>query len=191
MEPKLLFEGIATLDIGGVAHDTYMTAHVETVEDMLVRWYGTVGWIAEPPKKFPYIHIVDGTEILLSDGRKGTIQLSPVANSEGKFEFCGKGLPPGFEPMYTGAVLPSELMPIPSPEYVSAELRSTALPRWRRWLGRLLAVVAFALIVAAVWIPDLRWQYLVTGMITSLVSMIMVTPSRGKALPEAKSDGDS
>lgn len=187
MEGRPLFEGIATLDIGGVEHDTYMTAHVEVVDDVMVRWFGTVGWIAEGPKKLDREMIVDGTDATLSDGRSGVIRLPQHPDDSGKFEFHGVGLPPGFEPLYTRAVLPPEY----TAELVSAEIRSTTLPGWRLWLGRLLAILAFTSFIAGVWMPEYRWQFVCSGLITSLVSIQLVTPAKGRQLPEVKSDGDS
>lgn len=187
MEGRPLFEGIATLDIAGVEHDVYMTARIEVVDDLMVRWFGTVGWIAESPKKFRHEEIVDGTDALLSDGRRGVIHLASHPDDQGKWEFHGNGLPPGFEPLYQRAVLPPEHMN----QLVTAEIRSTTLPRWRVWSARVLAVVAFGLMVGAIWAEDYQWKYLVTGLITSAVSIQMSTPARGRQLKEVKSDGDS
>lgn len=184
MEPRVMFEGIATLDIAGVEHDVYMTAQVEILDDVMVRWFGTVGWIAEGPKKLRHEEIVDGTDVALSDGRHGVIKMAPHQDESGKFEFHGTGLPPGFQPLYQRAILPDEQVT----HLMSAELRSTTLPRWRVWSGRVLAVVAFGLMVSAIWVPDSQWKYLVTGLITSVVSIQMVTPAKGRPLPEVKED---
>ena len=187
MDSGVMFEGIATLDIAGVEHDTYMTAHVEVVDDMMVRWYGTVGWIADAPKKFRHEEIVDGTDVLLSDGRKGVIQLVPTAEADGKFEFQGRGLPPGFEPLYQRAVLPPEYVT----RMVTAELGSTTLPRWRLVTGRLLGGVAFGLMFSAIWLDDYQWKFLVSGLITSVMSIQMITPAKGRPLKEVEDNGDS
>ena len=183
MESKVMFEGIATLTIGETQHDTYMVAHIETVEDVLVRWYGTVGWIAEAPKKFKTVDIVDGTDVVLSDGRRGTIHLNPHADDGGKFEFQGMGLPPGFEPLYTRAVLPPEH----TTELV-AELRSTTPSGWRVWVARVLCTLALVFAVGAIWAEDNQLRYFATAGLLSFIASFLVTSAKKntpiRTLPE-------
>jgi hypothetical protein len=186
MEARLMFEGIATLDIAGVEHDVYMTAQVEILDDVLVRWFGTVGWIGEAPKRFEYDHVVDGTDVRLSDGRKGTIQLPLHGPSEdGKAEFIGRGLPPGFEPLYQRAVLATE----PVAQLVTAELRSTTPSRVPSFVALALAVASVVLFFQGIWAEDDMWRYVASGLVLSFVSLCFAAyGGRVKPLPEADND---
>lgn len=176
LEGPAIFEGIATVDVDGVAHDAYLSAFVEG-NDTLVRWYGRFEWMGEAPKGVFHGEFLDA---VLSDGRECKIYVPNPSTDGGKMDFLGQGLPPGFQPLYTKAVLPQAMM----------ELASTTPPRWRVWLSRLYAILAFALMVAAIWVDDHRWELVITGLLFSLVSIQLTTPARGRPLKEVKSDDD-
>lgn len=172
-ETVVLFEGIATIDVDGVAHDAYIKIKSEVFPGA-VRWLGTFEWMGPAPDNFKAGGFHD---VALSDGRECQIRIPAHQPEMDHLQFLGTKLPPGFE-MFV-------------PEMVTAEIRSTTLPRWRVWLSRVYAFAAFCLMVAGIWVPSYRWQYLTTGLVFSFVSLTLATPSKGRPLKEVKSDGDS
>lgn len=172
-ETVVLFEGIATIDVDGVAHDAYLKIKSEVFPGA-VRWLGTFEWMGAAPDNFKAGGFHD---VVLSDGRECQIRIPAHQPEMDHLQFLGTKLPPGFE-MFV-------------PEMVTAEIRSTTLPRWRVWLSRVYATLAFLLIVAAIWVSEYRWETVVTGLIFSFVAIQLSTPAKGKPLPEVKSDADS
>ncbi len=195
-DPPIIFEGIATLDIGGVDHDVYMTAQVQIIAGAMSRWFGTVTWIGQPPKKFREEFIVDGTEALLSDGRKATIQLPRLPDEEGRFEFQGYGLPPGYVPLYhlyrDPSQAPQRLVSRPQDFEIVTELQSTTpISRFRVWSCRLLNTLALASFTASIWLTEDQWRYFVMGLTLLGVSAVMFTPGRSRSLTPAQDDDKS
>lgn len=166
----ILFEGIASVDVEGVAHDVYLTAEVQGI-GRIVRWYGHFEWMGAAPKNFKPGGFFD---LSLSDGREARIRIPHLsADPSGKLDFLGQGVPPGFEWFR---------------DEVPAELASTTLPRWRLVSGRLVGLLAFALMFSAIWADDYQWKFLASGLITSFMSIQLITPGKGRQLPEVKSD---
>lgn len=163
-----MFEGIATLTLDGVEHDTYMTVHLETV-GYIARWLGTFGWMGEAPKGVFHGEEVD---ILLSDGREGRIKIPHPAGEDGKVEFLGLGSPPGFTWIQA--------------ETVEAELVSTT-PTWHVWASRAFATLSTLLVFASIWVDDYRWQSILSGVLAMLLA-IGFMPTHRKPLPEVPSD---
>lgn len=170
----ILFEGIASIDVEGVAHDVYLTAKVQGI-GRIVRWYGHFEWMGQSePKGFKPGGFFD---LSLSDGREARIRIPQYASApENKLDFLGQGIPPGFEWFR---------------DEVTAELASTTLPRWRLVSGRLLGVVAFLLMFSAIWAEDYQWKFLASGLIVSFMSIQLVTPGKGRQIAEAVSDDNT
>lgn len=171
MTPVVIFEGIATLDFKGVAHDAYLKIRTESPMDGLVRWFGEFEWMGAKPENFVGGEFLD---VVLSDGRECVIYVGRFQEDGGSYLFRGKGLPPGFE--------------IFVPHMATAELTSTTLPRWRLVSGRLVGLLAFLLMFSAIWAEDYQWKFLASGLIVSFMSIQLITPGKGRQLPEAKSD---
>src|SRR3546814_3675809 len=131
----VIFEGIASVDVDGVAHDTYMTIRTEAV-GQTIRWFGSFGWMGKAPKGLFHGEFLDAT---LSDGRECQIYIPHPPDDNGQVDFLGQKMPPGFEWF--------------QPELVTAELRSTT-PAWRVRLSRVLATVALALVITSFWWQD-------------------------------------
>lgn len=168
----ILFEGIASVDVEGVAHDVYLTAEVQGIS-RIVRWYGHLEWMGGTPEDFKPGGFFD---VALSDGREAKIRIPYISvEPSGKLGFLGQGIPPGFEWFRDEA---------------PAELRSTTLPRWRIYTGRTLAVFAFLLMFSAIWAESDQWKYLASGLIVSIMSVQLITPGKGRQLPEVP-HGDS
>ena len=167
----VIFEGIASVDVEGVAHDVYLTARTEH-HGYAVRWFGDFEWMGSTPKTFKPGGFFD---LSLSDGREAKIRIPHLSAEEsGRLAFLGQGLPPGFE-MF-------------APETVTAEIRSTTLPVWRLVTGRVLAILAFFLMFSAIWAEDNQWKFLATGFIVSVMSVQLVTPGKGRQLKEVLDD---
>lgn len=163
----VMFEGIATVSLDGVEHDTYVTVQMETVGYMS-RWYGTFGWMGEAPKG---VFHSEETVMTLSDGRTGTIQIPhPSADENGKVEFLGLGSPPGFF----------------QPEVITAELKSST-PFWRRLFSWLFGSISIVAMFAAIWVDGYLLELVTTGVL-SMCLAIGFAPPRSRHLPEVPSD---
>lgn len=173
-ETVVLFEGIATIDVDGVAHDAYAKIYAEIIP-AAVRWYGQFEWMGSKPENF-----VGGGfhDLVLSDGRECRIRVARFPEDGGSYLFRGADLPPGFELFVS--------------EMVSTELESSTpiLPLWRRLTATFLAAVAFVGYIAGVWDSDHRTQLLVSSVIVSLASMVMNTKTHPnpRQLKEVKSE---
>lgn len=177
MEARTLFEGIATVDVDGVAHDTYMTAQVEVLDDVMVRWFGTLGWMGEAPKDLFHGEILD---MSFSDGREGKIQIPhPPAKGEDKLEFIGQDLPPGFMPLYQRALLPDV------GEMITAELvQGTS---FRTWTARIAGVLSVVSMFTAIWLSEYQDKLIWSGFLLMVLAIGLIPP-RPKPLPEVPSD---
>jgi len=168
-----LFEGIATVDVGGDDHhDAYMAIRAETVGQS-VRWFGSFTWMGEAPKT-PF-H--DGVlAVSLSDGRDCLIRVPhpPVDGEE--LEFLGFGALPGF--YWLGEEPTREVL----------ELAEVEVARWRVWCSRVLGVATFGAFLAAIWWQDYRGPLVMTGCLLGLVSTILPARRAGKRLPEVPLD---
>ena len=165
----VIFEGIASVSVAGVAQDVYMTVHTESV-GYSIRWFGSFGWMGEAPKVFLAPIVAD---VVLSDGRECQVKVIHAGDDSGRLDFLGLGNPPGFESM--------------APELVTAELSSTT-PTWRVWLSRLFATASVVLMFAAIWVPDdTQWNLIWSGVLSMLLA-IGFAPTPRRHLPEVLSD---
>lgn len=177
-----LFEGIASIEVQGEMVDAYMTAQMEG-NDTLVRWFGTFSWMGDKePKGFKPggLHYVT-----LSDGRTATIHVPHYASvPENKLDFLGQGLPPGFEPLYTKAVLPPEYLSRVAPS-VSGEYLDRS--RWRVTWGRVAFAGSMGSMISAFWVDGHRYDLMWTGIFLWLWSMILLGAqgSQDKKIREA------
>lgn len=190
----ILFEGMATmaLEISGQprtpALDVYVTIRVEMMDDVLCRWYGTITHLlATQADTTQAIPSHGPWSLCLSDGRMGVVDIPNPPVGE-KVDFLGTGLPPGFKPLYTRAVLPPEYfeamkyqtLPLPVP--VSAS-------QWRAYVGRVLFVLGFAGLLTSVWQegPDQsRWVWSSTFLwFASMIMFATQTTWDRKAREEA------
>jgi hypothetical protein len=172
-EPTVvLFEGVTTVDVDGVSHDAYMTAHVQGVGH-IVRWYGTLGWLGKPDN----FRAGGFFDIVLSDGREARIRIPHSMGDDGKLEFLGVGLPPGFEWF--------------SDQVITAELSSTTLPGWRIAWSRILAVFALLAMVGSIWSEDNQWKFLATGTLLAFTAIQVGTAPKGKKIKEVDSGNDA
>ena len=163
----VIFEGIATVSVAGVEHDTYMTVKTEAV-GYSIRWFGSFGWMGDKPDVFLAPIVAD---VVLSDGRE--CQIKVTGEHEATWEFLGLGNPPGFEGL--------------QPELVTAELTSTT-PIWRVWSSRLFGLASVVLMFGAIWSSDeAQWRMIASGVLAMFIAIGLV-PTRPKPLPEVPSD---
>jgi len=159
-----LFEGIAMVDVDGVAHDTYMTIRTESV-GYTIRWFGSFGWMGKAPEGIFHGEFLD---VVLSDGRECKIQTPHDADENGRVEFLGVKLPPGFQSL--------------APETMETEL-VVQHASWRVWISRLFALLAVLLVFSSIWWEPRRWEALGTGLLLSLVA-IHFAPTPLKEIPD-------
>lgn len=164
----VMFEGIATIDLDGVAHDTYMTVHLETVGYM-VRWLGSFGWMGEAPKGVFHGEEVD---VVLSDGREGRIKIPHPGGEDGKVEFLGIGMPPGFTWVQA--------------EVVTTELKSST-PARRRFASMAFGLGSLATLATSFWVSGRAIELAGTAFCL-IVAAIAFMPPRVKMLPEVPDD---
>src|SRR3546814_18767519 len=82
----VIFEGIASVDVDGVAHDTYMTIRTEAV-GQTIRWFGSFGWMGKAPKGLFHGEFLDAT---LSDGRECQIYIPHPPDDNGQVDFLDR-----------------------------------------------------------------------------------------------------
>lgn len=170
----VIFEGIASINVEGVAHDVYLTARTEH-HGYAVRWFGHFGWMGDQPKTFKPGGFFD---LYLSDGREAVIRVPHFSGEEdGKLDFLGQGLPPGFE-MFT-------------PELVTAEIRSTTPSKVPSVAAFFLALIACDLFIMGIWSEDDMWRYVASGLLMSFVSMCFASYAaarKGRPMKEIQGD---
>jgi hypothetical protein len=169
----LIFEGIATLDLGDLGtRDVYLTARTQAI-GYTIRWFGTFTWIGEVPKGLFHDEVLD---VLLSDGRAGKMRLPHPPVEDDTWEFLGEGLPPGFE-----------WLPMEQP-MVTAELASIEIPRWRVWCSRVLNLTSFGSLMAAIWWEGHGWPLVLTSGALWFAATSLNSRRAGKQLPEVSLD---
>lgn len=181
---RVIFEGMATLvmqvnnrPVTSVL-DVYVTVRVEMVDDVLCRWYGTISHLlASGGDTSQAIPTSGPWSLCFSDGRMGVVDIpNPVVSGE-KIEFLGSGLPPGFEPLYTRAVLPPEYLTQMSSAVDIKDLVDGAFPKttqWRAHAGRVLFTFGFIGMILSVWETDPDQSRLVwSSVFLWLASLIM------------------
>ncbi|QEQ93580.1 membrane protein [Streptomyces phage Zuko] len=163
----VIFEGIATLDVKGVAHDVYMTVRTE-YHGYVVRWFGQFDWMGGRPDDFRSGGFFD---LSLSDGREARIRIPhPSTDPGGKMDFLGVGLPPGFE-VFTPAHMQTMELKSSTPFIVKAV----------NFWALLLMLFGVWCTSMAIWSEDNQWRYAGSAVFSWFVALCMFAGAGAKS----------